>query len=127
MEPGTKGYKEVIVTEDMAASKSGMGLPPVLSTPTLVGLMETTCYESIIGELDEGQATVGAKVDVTHMAATPIGMKVVVESELLEVKGSKLVFSVTAHDEKEKVGECTHIRFIIDQKGFIENLEKKMK
>lgn len=127
MKIGTKGIKEVTVTEDMAASKAGLGLPPVLSTPTLVGLMETTCYESIIDELEEGQATVGAQVDITHMAATPIGMKVTIESELIEVKGAKLVFDVTAHDEAEQVGKCRHVRFVIDRQGFIDNLEKKSK
>lgn len=127
MEIGTKGYREIVVTEDMAASKAGMGLPPVLSTPALIGFMETTCYESIMPELSEGQATVGAKVDVTHMAATPIGMKVRFETELLEVKGSKLVFKVEAYDEAEMVGKGTHIRFIIDRQGFIDNLAKKTK
>ena len=127
MEIGTKGLRELVVTEDMAASKSGMGLPPVLSTPALIGFMETTCYESIMSELSEGQATVGAKVDVTHMAATPIGMKVRIETELLEVQGSKLVFKVEAYDEAEMVGKGTHVRFIIDQQGFIDNLAKKTK
>ena len=127
MEIGTKGYREIVVTEDMAASKAGMGLPPVLSTPALIGFMETTCYESIMSELEEGQATVGAKVDVTHMAATPIGMKVRIETELLEVKGSKLVFKVEAFDEVEKAGQGTHVRFIIDKQGFNDNLEKKKK
>ena len=120
METGTKGFREITVTEDMAASKSGMG-------PALIGFMETTCYESIMSELEEGQATVGAKVDVTHMAATPIGMKVRIETELLEVKGSKLVFKVEAFDEVEKAGQGTHVRFIIDKQGFNDNLEKKKK
>ncbi|MBQ9180222.1 MAG: thioesterase family protein [Firmicutes bacterium] len=127
MEIGTKGAREITVTEDMCASKAGKGLPPVLSTPNLISNMEGTCLDSVMPFLEEGQATVGAKVDITHMAATPVGMKVFFESELLEAEGAKLVFSVTARDEVETVGKGTHVRFIIDQQGFIDNLAKKQK
>lgn len=126
MEIGIKNEKEIVVTEDMCASKAGMGLPPVLSTPELVGNMEYTCLESVAPHLGEGEVTVGAKVDVTHMAATPVGMKVRFESELIEAKGAKLVFKVNAFDEKEQVGECIHIRFIINREGFIDAVEKKL-
>ena len=113
MEAGIKNEKSIVVTEDVTASKVGSGLLPVYATPSMIALMEGTCAESVQSELAEGEGTVGVSVDIKHIAATPIGMKVRCESLLKEVNGKKLVFEVNVYDEKGLIGTGTHKRAII--------------
>ena len=80
MEAGIKNEKSIVVTEDVTASKVGSGLLPVYATPSMIALMEGTCAESVQSDLAEGEGTVGVSVDIKHIAATPIGMKVRCES-----------------------------------------------
>ncbi|MFR1975873.1 MAG: thioesterase family protein [Coprococcus sp.] len=110
MEAGIKNEKSIVVTEDVTASKVGSGLLPVYATPSMIALMEGTCAESVQSELVEGEGTVGVSVDIKHIAATPIGMKVRCESLLKEVNGKKLVFEVNVYDEKGLIGTGTHKR-----------------
>jgi predicted thioesterase len=86
----------------------------------MVGLMEKTCLESVLPYLEPGQDTVGTRVDVSHCKATPVGMKVRCESELVEIDRRRLVFRVAAYDEQGLIGEGTHERFIIDEERFIQ-------
>jgi predicted thioesterase len=85
----------------------------VLSTPSMIALMERAGIQAVQPYLGEGQTTVGFEVNVKHFAATPKGKKVTVRAELLDVDGRKLRFKVEAHDEDQKVGEGTHRRAII--------------
>ena len=112
LKEGLKNTKKIVVTEELTAAESIPGLPPVFSTPMLVDLMETTSYEI-------------AAVDIAHSAATPVGFTVTCESELVEVKGRKLVFEVRACDDKEEIGKGRHVRFIIDKGPFIDAVNKK--
>ena len=125
LKAGLKNTKQVVVTRELTAAESVPGLPPVFSTPMLVDLMETTCYAIVEPFLEEGLTTVGAAVDIAHSAATPIGFTVTCEAELVEVKGRKLVFEVSARDDKEEVGKGRHVRFIIDKGPFIDSVNKK--
>ena len=84
----------------------------------MVALMEGTASDSVLPYLEEGQGTVGIALNITHDAATPIGMKVWCESELIKVEGRKLTFKVEVFDEKERVGGGTHERFIITTEKF---------
>ena len=120
-----KNKKEVKVTEELTAAAMGSGLLPVYATPCLVALMEETCHTSLKEMLQEGQGTVGTRIDIKHLAATPIGMTVTCESELVEIDGRRLVFNVTAYDDCGKVGEATHERFIIDNEKFMAKAEAK--
>ena len=113
MQVGIKGHQEQVVDETVTADTVGSGLLPVFATPSMIALIEKTAWESIADELEEGQGTVGTKIDVAHVAATPKGMKVWCDTELTEVDGRRLVFSVTVFDEAGKIGEGTHERFII--------------
>ena len=115
---GIKGQAEVLVTEDITARKVGSGTVAVLATPMMIALMEKTCLQSVRPFLEEGQDTVGTRVDVTHSAATPVGMTVRCESELVEIDRRRLVFRVTARDDAGVVGEGMHERFIIDLAKF---------
>ena len=122
---GIKGNLERTVTEDLTAEALGSGLLPVFATPAAVALAEETAWKSVAGELEEGQGTVGTLMELAHIAATPLGMKVRCETELVEVDRRKLVFTVKIYDEKEKVADGCHERFIIDNAKFLSKAEGK--
>ena len=123
---GIKGHLEQVVTPEMSAARVGSGLVDVLATPMMISLVERTCNESVLSHLDEGQGTVGTMVNVTHTAATPIGMRVWCDSELVDVDRRRLVFHVKAYDACGLIGEGTHERFIIDTAKFTAKVKKKM-
>ena len=125
MDTGIKNKMEIVVTEDRTAKAMGSGELPVFATPAMIALVEETCWKSVADELESGQGTVGTMLDVRHVSATPVGMKVWCESELVGVDGRKLTFSVKVFDEAGLVGEGTHERFIIDNKRFLEKAAAK--
>lgn len=125
LQTGIKGHKEQTVTPEMSAARVGSGLVDVFATPMMVALIEQTCYESVLPHLDKGQGTVGTLVNVSHVSATPIGMRVWCDSELVEVDRRRLVFSVKAYDEAGPIGEGTHERFVIDTARFMAKLADK--
>jgi predicted thioesterase len=113
-------------TAASVADKSEIGrLAPVLSTPYLVGLMETTAHGAILPFLTTDQSGVGSMINMKHMAATPVGMQVRVQAELLEVEGRRLLFKIEAWDEVEKIAEGEHERYIINWDRFMESVKKK--
>lgn len=114
-----------VVEEKHTATHLGSGGAPVLATPMMIAWMEETSRLMVEPLLPPGQLTVGAHVDVHHLAPTPVGMKVTVRSELLAVEGRKLVFRVEAYDEREKAGEGIHERFIIDLERFKQHVAGK--
>lgn len=123
--PGLKHEIQIIVEEKHTAQHLGSGGVPVLATPLMIALMEETSRGVVEPLLSAGQLTVGARVDVRHLAPTPVGMRVTVCSELLAVEGRKLTFRVEAYDEREKVGEGLHERFIIDLDKFKQRVALK--
>ena len=125
MDTGIKNRLEIVVTEDRTAKAMGSGELPVFATPAMIALVEETCWKSVADELESGQGTVGTMLDVRHVSATPVGMKVWCESELVGIDGRKLTFSVKVFDEAGLVGEGTHERFIIDNKRFLEKAAAK--
>jgi len=125
LQKGIKGHKEIIVSETDTASKFGSGLINVYATPAMVGLMETTAQESVQKHLPSGYITLGIELNIKHLKATPVGMKVRCESELIHIDGKKLIFNVDTYDDKGKIGEGTHSRFIVETKKFLEKLNQK--
>jgi predicted thioesterase len=113
LEVGIKGKQEVTVSESNSAKTMGSGTLDVFATPAMIALMEKTAWESVQANLDEGSGTVGTSLNVKHVAATPLGMKVTCESELIKVDGRALTFSVKAYDEAGLIGEGEHERFIV--------------
>jgi predicted thioesterase len=124
--PGLVGERQVVVTEDLTARHLGSGKVAVLATPAMIMLMEQAALAAVDPLLPAGQQTVGVRVEVRHLAATPQGMAVRVRAELREVDGRRLTFSVEAFDEKEKVGEGRHERMIISLDRFRQKLQAKM-
>ena len=123
---GLKGLAETLVTEENTAAAMGSGLLPVFATPAMLALMEQAAASSVQPVLPEGQGTVGTRLEVSHLAATPIGLTVRAESELIAVDRRKLRFAVRAWAGEELIGEGTHERFVIDNARFLEKaLAKK--
>ncbi|WP_371363253.1 hypothetical protein SRRS_41900 [Sporomusa rhizae] len=122
---GMKAEKTELVTNDNTAMKYGSGGVAVYATPAMVGLMEGTCLAAVDPHLPEGMATVGTNLNIKHLAATPVGMRVRAAAELTEIAGKKLSFTVKAYDDKELIGEGTHERYIIDLEKFLQKNEAK--
>lgn len=114
-----------IVEEADTAAKFGSGGVYVFATPMMIGIMENAAMNCVADVLEEGQSTVGIHLDVKHLAATPMGMEVRAVAELIEVDGKKLRFKVEAFDEKDKIGEGTHDRFVIDVEKFMSRIDAK--
>lgn len=125
LETGIKGRQEETVTIELSARHVGSGAASVYATPMMIALMERTCRLSVKPFLEEGEETVGTRVDVNHVSATPIGMQVRCESELVEIDRRRLVFRVCAYDETGLIGEGTHERFVINEQKFIAKAESK--
>jgi predicted thioesterase len=126
IKPGLTGEMSLIVQEsDTARFSGGESLPPVFSTPRVIGMLERTSHNTILPYLAEGQGSVGMVVNIKHLAATPIGFTVRTRAEVLEVDGRRVKFKVEAWDDLEKIAEGEHERFIIDMGRFIDRVEKK--
>ena len=125
MEIGIKGRAETVVSEKNTAGAVGSGLLDVFATPYMIALMEQAAQTSVAPYLEAGKGTVGTKLDVTHDAATPLGMKVWAETELVEIDRRRLVFKVAAFDERGLIGHGTHERFIIDNEKFFAKVNAK--
>ena len=117
---GIKGEAQTIVSDQNTAATHASGALPVFATPAMIALMEQAANDCIYPHLEKGQGTVGTMLNVRHLAATPVGMTVRVVCELIEIDRRRLVFSVEAYDELEKIGEGTHERFIINSDKFME-------
>lgn len=120
MEIGIKGEQKFVVTADKLANQVGSGLVAVYATPMMIAAIENTAAGGVAPYLEEGKTTVGTLVNVSHVAATPEGMEVRVETELVEIapNGKMLTFKVAAYDEAGLIGEGTHQRAIVAKERF---------
>ncbi len=126
MEIGISLEQTILVTEEKTAKAMGSGELPVFATPAMIALMENTAYKLVAPQLAPGQGTVGTLMDVQHTAATPVGMRVTCTATLLDVDRRRLVFGVTASDEKGVIGEGKHERFIVDNEKFLSRAQAKL-
>lgn len=123
--------REITVTNALLVPTLGhqfptfASLPPVFATAFMTAFVEATCAELVAPHLMPLQRTVGTRVDLTHTAATPPGMKVTAEVELVAIEGRKLRFKVACRDKAGPIGEGIHERAIIDTPKFMEKLEIK--
>ena len=126
LEVGIKGRKEIVVTKEKTAKSMCSGALDVFATPAMIALMENTAFESVANLLDPGCGTVGTALNVKHVSATPVGMKVTCETELIKVDGRALTLSVKAYDEVGLIGEGEHERFIIFEEKFQKKANDKL-
>jgi predicted thioesterase len=129
LEPGLSAEVEVVVTEELTADRLGNPGVFVYATPFVVTIMENASSKLLRPHLPPGAGTVGTLVEMKHLAATPIGMKVKVTATLKEIvdDGRRLIFAIEAFDEREKIGECHHERFIVTKSRFLEKVAQKAK
>jgi len=123
---GAKHEKKILVTSEVAISFLRLEGARVLSTPHMIGFMEYTARELAVQYLENGYDMVGTEVSIKHLAATPVGMSVTFRAEVLAVNDRRITFRVEAEDEKEKIGEGTHERTIINVARFATKLAAKI-
>ena len=127
LKAGIKNKGEMTVTKDLCADAWGSGGLTVYATPAMIALMENTAWASVEPVMEEGRSTVGTKLDVSHLSASPVGAHITCESELVEVDGRRLVFKISANDDAGPIGGGTHERFIINTEKFMARTAEKLK
>ncbi len=123
--PGLVGEYSQVVEQEHTARHLGSGGVDVLATPEMVRMLERAAVLAVDHLLPDGYRTVGVRVDVTHKAPTPMGMRVTARAELIAVDGRRLTFRVIAQDEREVVGEGVHERAIIALDRFARKIAEK--
>ena len=125
METGLTYTSTVVVSKENVAATMGSGDLNVFATPAMVAFMENAALSAVEDQLPEGNTTVGAMIQTTHLKPTALGDTVLVTATLLEVEGRKLTFSVVASDSQGKIGEGTYIRYVVDRNKFMEKLTSR--
>ena len=131
LKPGLKHRATIRVGEALAVPAQGRALgfaqemPPVFATANMIALVEWTCVAALAPYLAPGQKSVGTRVEISHLAATPIGMQVTAEIELVEIDGCRLRFAARCRDEAELIGEGFHERMLVDDQRFMARLAGK--
>lgn len=126
LKPGVTCEKREIVTEEKTALAFGSGTVRVYATPAMVALMENAAYNCVDPLLAEGLVSVGAFINVTHAAATPLGMEVCAKAKLISAEDKRLEFYIEVYDEKEKIGEGRHSRYIVKREKFMQKALDKL-
>ena len=122
---GLKGSAELVIGEQHTAPKVGSGRVHVLATPVMINLIEAAALAAFEHLLPPGQQSLGTHLDVRHIAATPVGMRVSAEAELIKIEGRLLTFRVSAADAVELIGDGTHERVIVTLERFDRRVQKK--
>ena len=125
LQVGIRTERKVLVTSENTAKALGSGGLPVYATPARSTLMELCAAESVLPYLPEGSSSVGTRIDVKHLSATPVGITVRCETELVEVDRRRLVFACKAFDDAGLIGEGIQERFVVDNAKFMEKTEQK--
>ena len=122
-----KEYRiEKVVSEQDTAKSVGSGELEVLATPKMCALMEECAYKAIKPELEEGATTVGTMLNIKHVSATPVGMKVKIVATIKEIDGRKISYDLKAYDEAGLIGEGTHERFVVYAEKFVAKTNSKL-
>lgn len=125
LRPGLRGRIELLVGDEHTAPHVGSGRVRVLATPVVINLLEAAALAAVEHLLPEGYQSLGTDLAVRHFAATPVGMRVHAEAELVEVEERTLRFRVAARDEKEPISEGTHDRVVVNVARFDQRMERK--
>jgi len=123
--PGLSGSAALVVAEEHTAPRVGSGRIHVLATPVMVNVMEAAALAAIEHLLPAGHQSLGTRLDLTHVAATPVGMGIRAHAEVTAVEGRRVTFRVRAEDDRETIGEGTHERVIVNVARFDERVRAK--
>lgn len=126
IKPGATGIAELIVGEEHTAPRVGSGKIRVLATPVMINLIEAAALKAAEHLLPAGHQSLGTLLNVKHIAATPVGMKIKATAIVTKVEGRNIFFDVTAEDEKETIGGGTHERVVVNVERFDKRVQRKM-
>ena len=124
--PGLEGHAEIVVGEQHTAPRIGSGRVRVLATPVMINLMEAAALDAVENLIPAGSQSLGTRLDVRHIAATPVGMRVRATAKLLAVDGRTLEFRVEAHDERDLIGDGLHTRLVVNVARFDQRVQAKL-
>jgi len=124
--PGLAGRAEVVVGEEHTAPRVGSGKVHVLATPVMINLFEAAALAACEQLLPEGHQSLGTVLNVRHIAATPVGMRVVAVAEVVKVEGRTVTFRLEARDEKDLIGDGTHERVVVNVAKFDQRVQAKI-
>jgi predicted thioesterase len=124
--PGLVGHAEIVVGEEHTAPRIGSGMVHVLATPVMINLMEAAALDAAEKLIPAGHQSLGIRLDVRHIAATPVGMRVRATAKIVKVEGRQIDFEVEAHDEKDLIGDGTHQRIVVNVERFDKRVQAKL-
>jgi fluoroacetyl-CoA thioesterase len=125
--PGRSGSAELVVGDEHTAPRVGSGKIPVLATPVMINVIEAAALDAIERFLPAGHQSLGTRLDVRHIAATPVGMRVTAVAEVIAVDGRNIRFRVEARDERDLIGDGTHERVVVNVQKFDARVQAKLK
>jgi fluoroacetyl-CoA thioesterase len=123
--PGLKGEASLVVADEHTAPRVGSGRIRVLATPVMINLIEAAALDAIEHLLPEGQQSLGTRLDISHIAATPVGMRVTATAEVVKVEGRNVTFRVEARDQRDLIGEGRHERMAVNVERFDKRVQDK--
>jgi predicted thioesterase len=126
LKPGLEGHAEIVVGEEHTAPRIGSGRVRVLATPVMINLMEAAALDAAENLIPAGHQSLGIHLDVRHIAATPVGMRVRATARLVAVEARTLSFAVEARDERDVIGDGTHQRIVVNVERFDQRVQAKL-
>ena len=126
LKPGLVGQATLVVAAEHTAPRVGSGRVHVLATPVMINLIEAAALDAVENLLPAGCQSLGTLLNVRHIAATPVGMRVVATAEVIAVEGRTIQFRVEARDERELIGDGTHERVVVNVAKFDERVQRKL-
>jgi fluoroacetyl-CoA thioesterase len=126
LRPGLQGSAEIVVGEEHTAPRVGSGRVHVLATPVMINVMEAAALDAIERLLPAGHQSLGTHLSVGHYAATPVTMRLRATAQVTRIEGRTIEFRVEAHDDKERVGDGTHTRVVVDVARFDQRVQRKL-
>ena len=126
LKPGLTGRTELVVGEEHTAPRVGSGLVHVLATPVMINLFEAAALDAVDRHLPAGYQSLGTVLNVRHIAATPVGMRVRATAEIVKLEGRTVFLKVKAEDEKELIGDGEHQRVVVNVEKFSQRVKRKL-
>ena len=127
LKTGLTGIASITVGEEQTAPRVGSGRVRVLATPVMINMMEAAALDAIENLLPPGHQSLGTHLDVGHYAATPVGMTLRATAEVIKIDGRNVTFRVEAFDDRERIGDGTHVRVVVNVERFDARIQKKLR